>query len=251
VPHARTDAWTVKGHTLEPEQPPQGTAAPEAAEGTDVAPKHVTEQQLNKAITSRMKSFEERLEKSFGESFTSFSATLRTELAGLMPKPPEAKSEGGKKPGEKPESPELHALQDEVARLKKESEDVRIQRDVERTKLRDASLRQTLTDALASAGIEGVRARHAVGLLVDAEKRVRWSEREDAAVFRRSEHDVVPLDEGLGEWLRSDDAKLYLPPRNAAGSGDRPGGAAPKTPAAAPTRSDVAEGLRRALLGQI
>jgi hypothetical protein len=238
---------------LEPEQPPQGTVAPEATQGTDDAPKHVTEAQLNKAITARMKSFEERLEKSFGESFTSFSATLRTELAALMPKPPEAKAEGGKKESEKSgaDHPELHALKGEVARLTKQSEDVRAERDVERTKLRDASLRQTLTDALASAGIEGVRARHAVGLLVDAEKRVRWSERGDAALFRRGPDDEVELDEGLRHWLTTDDAKLYLPPRNAAGSGDRPGGSAPKTPPAAPTRTDVADGLRRALLGQI
>jgi hypothetical protein len=55
----------------------------------------------------------------------------------------------------------------------------------------------------------------------------------------------------LKDWLKTEDAKLFLPPRGASGSGDRPGAGPPRSPAVAPTRNDVAEGLRRALLGQL
>lgn len=239
---------------MDTEQPPQGHAAPQAVQGPgDEAPKFVTEEQLNKAITARFKGLEDKVQKSFGDSFSAFTEKLRTEIAALV-KTPEAKPEGEKKKdGDTPgaEGPELRSLKEQVARLTKLADDARSERDTERTKSRDASLRQTLADALAHAGIEGVRARHAIGLLVDSEKRVRYADQGDAVVFRRSEHEEAPLDEGLGEWLKSDDAKLYLPPRHAGGSGDRPGGTPPRTAPAPPTRGDVAEGLRRALLGQI
>ncbi len=240
---------------MDTEQPPQGHAAPQAVQGQgDETPKFVTEEQLNKAITARFKGLEDKVQKSFGDSFSSFSEKLRTEIAALLPPTPEAKPEGDKKKdGDRAgaEGPELRSLKEQVARLTKLADDARSERDTERTKSRDASLRQTLAHTLAHAGIEGVRARHAIGLLVDSEKRVRYADQSDAVVFRRADHEEVPLDEGLGEWLKSEDAKLYLPPRNAGGSGDRPGGTPPRTAPAPPTRGDVAEGLRRALLGQI
>ena len=237
---------------MEP-QDPQGNTAPEAAQGNpDDAPKFVTEEQLNRAITARFKGFEQKIEKTLGESLTAsltaFGGKMKEELTALLPPKPEPKEEKKK---EAPANPDLKKFEDQIAALTKQADEARSERDEERRKMRDATLRQKLTDALATAGIDGVRARHAVGLLVDAEKRVRWSDDGDAVLFRRAEDDDVELGEGIKSWLKSDDAKLYLPPRGATGSGDRPGRATPRTPAEPPTRGDVADGLRRALLGQI
>jgi hypothetical protein len=237
---------------LEPKDP-QGNAPPEGAQGTDDSPKFVTEDQLNKAITARFKGFEQKIEKTFGESLTAFGGKMKEELAALLPPKPEPKEPEKKKDAQAPSAPhpDLKRFEDQIAALTKQADDARTERDAERAKMRDATLRQRLTDALATAGIDGVRARHAVGLLVDAEKRVRWSDDGDAVLFRRAEDDDVELGEGLKHWLKTDDAKLYLPPRGATGSGDRPGAATPRAPNEPPTRGDVADGLRRALLGQL
>lgn len=238
---------------MEPKDP-QGNTAPQAAQGTDESPNFVTEDQLNKAITARFKSFEQKVEKTFGESFTTFGGKIKEELASLLaPKPEPPKEPEKKKDAQAPSTPhpDLRRFEEQIAALTKQADEARSERDTERAKTRDTTLRQRLTDALATAGIDGVRARHAVGLLVDSEKRVRWSEEGDAVLFRRAEDDDVDLGEGLKHWLKTDDAKLYLPPRGATGSGDRPGAATPRTPAAPPTRGDVADGLRRALFGQL
>lgn len=225
--------------------PPAG-ADPPKPEGEP--PKFVTEEHLQSALGERFRTFEQKVEK----TLSALGPKLRDELGALFPKPePKAAAAEGKGApgkGEPEPHPELKKLQDQIAQLTTKAEAAERERDAERARSRDAALRQRLTEALSAAGIEGVRARHAVGLLVDAEKRVRWSEAGDAIAF-----DDVELALGLREWLKTDDAKLYLPPRGAAGSGDRPGGQPPpsRAPSGPPDRAAVAEGLRRVLLGQM
>jgi hypothetical protein len=234
---------------MEPVQPPG--AAPPPAPGTDPpkegaeAPKYVTEEHLQSALGERFRTFEQKVDK----TLSTLGGKLKDELAALFPKPepPKAEPEGKGKDKEPAASPELRKLQDQITLLTKQADDARSERDAERARARDATLRQRLTDTLSAAGIEGVRARHAVGLLVDAERRVRWSDDGQAITF-----DDVELAAGLREWLKTDDAKLYLPPRGALGSGDRPGAQPPpRAPAGPPDRTTVAEGLRRVLLGQL
>jgi hypothetical protein len=244
---------------MDPVQPP-GAAPPPAGDPpkpAEGAPAYVTEEQLQAALTTRFRAFEQKVDKTLADGLGSMGTKLRDELAALFPKPepkPEgdAKPEGGGVPQAQP-APELKKLQDQIALLTKQAEDARSERDAERVRARDSLLRQRVTDALATVGIEGVRARHALGLLVDAEKRVRWSDDGDSVLFRTDAHDELDLAGGVREWLKTDDAKLYLPPRGAAGSGDRPGAQPPasRAPSGPLDRTTVAEGLRRALLGQL
>lgn len=248
---------------MDPVQTPGGGAAPatETQKPVEGAPAYVTEEQLQSALTSRFRTFEQKLDKALADGLGGIGTRLRDELAALLPKP-EARTDGGVPPttdasaggsaAPAPPSPELKKLQDQISVLTKQAEDARSERDAERARSRDAQLRQRVTEALSSVGIEGVRARHALGLLVDAERRVRWAEGGDDIVFRTDTHDDLDLSAGIREWLKTDDAKLYLPPRGAAGSGDRPGARPPATrPADQPDRTVVAEGLRRVLLGQL
>jgi hypothetical protein len=216
--------------------PPAGTEPPKP-EGE--APTYVTETQLQSVLTERLRAFEQKL----GQSLSALGPKLRDELSALLPKPepkpPAAEGKDG--------NPELRRLQEQVTQLTKQAEDARAERDTERARARDTTLRQRLIEALSVAGIEGVRARHAVGLLVDAERRVRWGE--DGATIAFDDADLAT---GLREWLKTEDAKIYLPPRGAAGSGDRPGAQPPpRAPAGPPDRATVADGLRRVLLGQL
>jgi hypothetical protein len=231
---------------LEPEKKEgEGAVAP-AAE----PPKYVTEEQLEKLLSTRLRSVEGKVEKTIAQSLDTFSGKLKTDLAALVPAPPPA---AGAKPDKKEGAdPELKKLQDQIASLTKQADDARSERDTERANARDARLRQRVGEALGTVGIDGLRARHAVGLLCDVEKRVRWTDDGDAILFRTSERDDADLEGGVRAWVKTDDAKLYLPPKGSQGSGDRPGAAPPAASSSGPPdRRAVAEGLRRALLGQI
>jgi hypothetical protein len=234
---------------MDPVQPPG--AAPQPPAGTDPpkdgaeAPKYITEEQLQTALGERFRSFEQKVDKALG----TLGSKLKDELVAIFPKPepPKPSDDGKSKDKEPSASPELKKLQEQITVLTRQADEARSERDAERARGRDATLRQRLTDALSAAGIEGVRARHAVGLLVDAERRVRWTEDGQAITF-----DDFELAAGLREWLKTDDAKLYLPARGVLGSGDRPGAQPPpRAPAGPPDRATVADGLRRVLLGQL
>lgn len=90
---------------------------------------------------------------------------------------------------------------------------------------RDVTLRQQLSEALGKHGVDPKRMAHALSYLIDGTKSVRYSadDAEDI-VFRDGEGADVDLATGLKSWAQTDDAKIYLPPRGASGSGDRPGG---------------------------
>ena len=246
---------------MEPVPPQPGGIAPPPADPpkpAEATPSFVTDDQLQAALTTRFRSFEQKIDKTLTDTLGALVEKLRGELAPILAKPePAAETPGAKPEGAGPAAPapapELRKLQDQIAVLTKQADDARSERDTERARGRDSLLRQRVTDALSGVGIEGVRARHAVGLLVDAERRVRWSDAGDQIVFRTEAHDELELGAGVREWLKTDDAKLYLPPRGAAGSGDRPGGQPPppRPPSGPLDRTTVAEGLRRALLGQM
>ncbi len=241
---------------MEDEKKPEGGGAPAPSAET---PKYITEEQLDNVLGSRFRASEQRLEKTFTQSiassFDSFTGKLKGEIASLFPapKPPEAKPDAKKDKDPGVADLELKKLQDQIATLTEQAEQARSERDSERAKVRDSTLRQKLGEALAAAGIDGLRARHAIGVLVDAEKRVRWLDDGDAIVFRPGDREEVDLESGVKTWLKTEDAKLYLPPKGTQGSGDRPVGSAPTqtNTSGAPDRKAAAEGLRRALLGQM
>jgi hypothetical protein len=255
---------------MEPVQQPGGGAPPPGGDPPKPegggAPAYVTEEQLQAALTTRFRAFEQKFDRALSDGVGTIATRVREELAGLLPKrepaaeggegaPKPEGAGGGAVPGPQAQqaSPELRKLQEQITLLTRQAEEARSERDAERARARDSLLRQRVTEALSGVGIEGVRARHALGLLVDAERRVRWSDDGDSILFRTDAHDELDLAGGVREWLKSEDAKLYLPPRGAAGSGDRPGAQPPpaRQPAGPVDRATVAEGLRRALLGQL
>src|SRR5207253_1798980 len=132
------------------------------------------------------------------------------------------------KPGEPAPSadPLIAGLQQQVEELKADNARKDAIAANERERRRSSALRQRLTDELVKGGMDGARARHAVGFLVDVEKRVKYAADDaDELVFADGDEDL-DLAAGLKAWLKSEDAKLYLPPRGVAGSGDRGGGGA-------------------------
>lgn len=203
---------------------PTGNGAPKAPTGEGGTPEAVTVDMVNeivsKAISARNKQIESKIEKSLSD----FSSKLDEKFAALKIDTPPAGSSGDPpKPSDIENHPLVKGLQKQIADQKTATEQIKAERDAEKARVRDQVLRTKLTDELTKGGIDPRYVRHAVGVLVDAEKRVRFAADDaDDLVFKDATGDV-DLGTGLKGWLKSEDAKIFMPPRGTQGSGDRPG----------------------------
>lgn len=207
----------------------QGNGAPEAPQGEASGPNYVTEdkfnEMLNRAITARLSSVEKKLGAQVSEAVNSLFPKLEelVQTKFTQTAPP---SQGEPK---LEESPLVKGLQKQLAELQEQNKRSQAERDTERQRARDVALRQRLTEELGKHGIDSRYVRQAIGFLVDAEKRVRWADDDgESLVFRDADGSELDLSTGLRSWAKTDDAKIYMPPRGVAGSGDRGGGVSPK-----------------------
>jgi hypothetical protein len=237
----------------------EGTATPVGVESKETSaaaeaaepPKFVTEEQLGRAIASRFKAHEKTLEAKFAELTTGLVTKFEESAAKMAEasKTKEARPEPAKKaePQSFEDSPAYVAMRKQLEELTKKQEQAIRERDAEKARSRDMGLRQKVTEALSSAGVDAARAKLAIGYLIDAAKVVGYSEDEpEAVVFRTSEGDQ-DLGSGLRTWLKSDEGKVFLPPRGTQGSGDRSVGASPIPSSQGITKSQVASLIGQAL----
>jgi hypothetical protein len=228
----------------------QGNDPPQGSQGNG-APGSITLEDVNKAITARFSAYEKKLDTKFAESFGGFETKL-TELLGakleeLKPKADDADKKAKQEPASIEEHPQFRGLQKQLSEVKNKLEAQQKAAEAERAKARDVTLRQRVTERLTEGGIDGVRAKHALGYLVDSEKRVRFADdKDDSIIFADANGEALDLETGLKGWLSSDEAKLYLPPRGAAGSGERNDNANRR--GGAPPADDSDESARKALL---
>jgi len=120
----------------------QGTGAPEAPQGDD-APKYVTEEQLNKAITARFTEYTKRS-----------SAILEDKLGGFekkileaLPKPP---AEGSAPPGDVAaksvlDHPEVKGMAKKIAELEERARKAEERTLAEERRSKDLALKQNVT----------------------------------------------------------------------------------------------------------
>jgi len=198
---------------------------PDSSQGK-AEPQYVTHKQfgelVNKAIHGRFMTFETKLSKSVEESQTALADSI-VERLSKAPNPPPKEGEGGDQ-GAGDDNAQLTAMQRKFERQMAEMErKVQTANEVsqrERQSALNVRLRQEASNALASAGVDGTRINHALGYLVDVEKRISYDDDNSRILFRDEDDMMVPLKDGVTGWSKSDDAKIYLPPRGAQGSGD-------------------------------
>jgi hypothetical protein len=192
----------------------EGNNAPSYATVDQVA------QIVNAAISSRNKNFEKKFEELMGK---------------LAPTEPDTK------PGEKPSA--------ELSKLQKQLADLQAERESEKEKRRDLELRSSVKEKLSSLGIQPTHIKAAMAVLVDSERSIGYNE-DGELVFRTPTGDR-DLESGLKAWAKSEEAKLFLPPRGVAGSGEKPAAQQlNRSQGNAPTnREQVGEMLLQALRG--
>jgi len=162
-------------------------------------PKFVTVEQVNQiinsAITARNRALESKLDAQFSE------------LKNLMaPQAPEA--EPTSKVGKVDAKTQL--LESKLQRM-----------EMERTRRRDVELRSAIKDHLMQAGVNPAAIKALVAMHVDADKTVSYASDDSDEIVVKANDSVYSLTDGMNNWLKSDDAKIYLAPKGATGSGDR------------------------------
>lgn len=186
---------------------------------------------VNNMLTARLKTFEKQLHEKIGSSIgETLTKTLDEKLAGF--KQSAADDEGGKDgKGKKGESVELATLRRQMSELTQRTEESDRRYAAERAKNRAATLKDASQSVLATHGIDGNKFRVAFAVL-QQDGRIRYAaDDSDDLVFVDDAGNEVDLAVGLKSWVKTEDAKMFLPPSGTRGSGSRPGnGTAPTAP---------------------
>jgi hypothetical protein len=188
---------------------------------------------INSAITARDKMSDKKRAEDRAAIEASFAKTLTEQLAALKPAGGGEGGEGGEKGGKgggkegrnlefdtlrKQHAEAMEAIKQANERVKRAEER---RRDVERTNRIDATL--------SKAGVVDPFMRDLAIAHFDRKGRVVWSGDEDDATIVWNGDDGVPVgfEEGFGSWLKTDEAKRFLPAAGKGGSGGRPGNGKP------------------------
>lgn len=228
------------------EDSPQGTQT-QTGQGEGDAPKYVTAEELNRAITARFSAFSKQIEKSLGDSIGGAISSKLEELKATLAPQGTDKTDAPKGANIE-DHPILKGLQKQLADAQAATKRIEAERDAEKTRARDQVLRTKLTDELTRGGVDPKYVRQAVGFLVDVEKRVRFSDDDSEDIVYRDATGDVDLTTGVKSWAKTDEAKIYLPPRGTQGSGDRSQGRpqqgnSPQAPSAGRALLEMVEAL--------
>jgi hypothetical protein len=201
-------------------------------------PKPLTAEDVTKLIDGRLGVWSKGFEKKNADTIKSALGELAPELDKLLEGKLESLRKGAPEPQPKPgdlpapppkveDHPAFKGLQRTVEDLRKQTETAKQERDAERAKTQQITLRKTLTEELARRGFKDpLRIEAAVDRIVDSKKLVGWTD-DGASVVWKDADGERELGVGIEAWLKTPDAKLYQDPRGAAGSGARPGGRPP------------------------
>jgi len=161
-----------------------------------------------------------------------------------------------KKDPQQPATPLTQANTPELARLKeleariaerdrKLDEAEKERKAVEAQRAADEE-RNATVQALADAGVVGKAQKGALAVLM-ADKRIGRDESGRVCFLVQKEGYVEknPIDDGIKEWVNSEEGQLYLPAKGIQGSGTKP--ATARTGGKPPTRSEAVGEAKKAL----
>jgi len=184
----------------------QGSGAPEALTEEKVA--QMVAQIVNQAFSARSKTLKKELSDDMGKNFEGLQKRL-DEMS--LTKADSRRRKPGEE-GDDPEksTPEFRGMQRQLQDMKSSLEE------------RDRKLAEAVSEELGRNGVTDPRSvKGAMAILVSDEQRIRYDD-DGSLVFVENQDSVLDLSTGIKAWMKSEDAKLYLPPSGAMGSGGRP-----------------------------
>lgn len=205
----------------------QGATAGKPLSVEDV--ERITANVMNQTITARFKTFQKQLSEQLTESF---GASMKKQFEDFAAAQPNKGGKGGKgkegegagDAGDGDQSPAVRSMKRQLEELTSELGKQKAAADAATQRERAGTLRQRASEALGSIGItEPARIKGALATLF-AEGRIAYDEDDpESIVFKDSDGSPLDLPTGVKAWAKSEDAKIFLPPSGARGSGDRPG----------------------------
>jgi hypothetical protein len=212
-------------------------------------------QTVNNILTARLNTVEKKL---LEKTSSSIGEALKSQLPELLKDfraPPESTDDvGGSKGGKKDK--DSSELATKLATMAKQQEATLARLDASerkaaqlREQARAAAIRDQTSRFLANAGIVGDAFDAAYAYLAHNGK-IKTAEDPDSdeAFFADPAGDVT-LEVGLGGWLKTNQAKLFLPATGTRGSNSRPSSGMPngQKPTPEQVRANIAQALEREL----
>lgn len=179
----------------------------------------------------------------------SFQASLADRIAKqlLEAKQNEPDDKPGMKPDDKPNPKDLETakLKSEMAQMRKQMEAKDAEAQKEKAAARTQAERSALTEQLRKAGVDDHRVAAANAFLYLDQQLITRNDADEICMRFRREwgEELVPLDQGVKEYLKSEQGKVFLPPVNTSGSGNTGGRPPAKAPGEKPTRAELYEHL--------
>lgn len=180
---------------------------------------------VNSAISARDKQADKKREQDKAD----FKKMLEESLAA-KPAQAQAEEESGKGKGGKGNEAnvELSTMRKQMDDMRRMLEQEQSARQAAEQRERTVALRDTVTTSLQQFGIDGARARAAIAVLT-SEGRIIDDRDNDRILFRDDTSGEVDLSVGMKSWIKSEDAKIFLPPTGAKGAATRPGAVNPQS----------------------
>jgi hypothetical protein len=186
----------------------------EPKEGSQPDVEELVNRTVNAALRSHMTRVKQALSKDLGSLVSDALKPISEQLAAIKPPAPQD--------GE-PKDLERQKFNDRIQELEKRAKDAELAREAEIRTRTVSEDRSALADALRKGGVaDGASLKAAVALLYTEEQRVVRDDRGRIVVKQEGKYgeELVPLEEGIGAWLASNEGKSFLPARGASGSGN-------------------------------
>lgn len=193
------------------------------------APKAMSPEEINRAITERLRRESAKYEAKLAERDTRYNELL-ARLEALQTAPASTSPGADSEPKGRATKAEHEEWQKRIKDIEAKTTARINELEAERAKERDAARaseeRAELTSALTAAGVVNLKGAMAV---LTADKRIGRDEDGRVSFVEPKDGytDFHSLSDGLKKWLATDEGKFYLPPRGVEGSGSAPNRAAP------------------------
>lgn len=206
---------------------------------------------VNSAISARDKMADKKRAEDRDAVKNEFAKLLDEKLSAHRPATDDDK-DGKKGRRSKEEDVELTALRKSLEDLRQQNEATMQRAQRERAKNIDGAVRNAIFEALSEHGLDTQRAKAAYAAFkLDERIESQVDDESDAVsvLFRDDDGQQVPLKDGVKRWVKTDAAKIYLPPTGAKGSGSRPANSSGQKGALseADIRQNLGEALKNAL----
>lgn len=232
-----------------------GGGGDDGKKGLDDETKKFIANTVNSSVASFMKrdSFKSAIAETVNATV---GDAVKSALADALPKPGGSGGDDDKSGKLDPRDAEIKKLQSEQEKMRKKMEESAAAAEAEKNKSRTQEERSQLMTALRKSGVDDARIAAAVAFIYLDQKLVRRDENDKVCmVFERDwGEELVPVEKGAAEYLKTDSGKVFLPPIEAGGSGNKGGRpAASRKPGEKPTRSELMAHLGNQMLhgGQV